>query len=315
MPNYHDYGLSHPMGDKLRKEIERQLADDIRHYGVVDAGLKFDWSECVIEGHTARVLDGYMENFSSIKVFNAKDKLIAEGWMDYIFDKQHDLFIVYWDLLDLCIHGKMKQVKDFGVPEYIYSNLPDDIKIKCKKTHCFGNYRKAKVWISELPAVRFNPVERISFSVRVSGDRSPSITQAALELLLPGGHNCYVLLGVNFVPDDSGQMVVNVDVSRDNEKLFVQSLNASLDKVHAGIPKEYAVPVMEATKSYVISKAASCPSGILTYQIGAHAEVSSSPKMFESAANILMKIIFETQKLDGDKDINELLAGELDRRA
>ena len=65
------------MGDKLRKEVERQLADDIRHYGVDDAGLKFDWSECTMEGHWAQDYEGHLENYSGIKVFNAKDKLIA----------------------------------------------------------------------------------------------------------------------------------------------------------------------------------------------------------------------------------------------
>ena len=50
--------------------------------------------------------------------------------MDYIFDKQHDLFIVYWVLLDLFIHGKMKRVKNFGVPDYIVKKLPEGIMIE-----------------------------------------------------------------------------------------------------------------------------------------------------------------------------------------
>lgn len=183
----------------------------------------------------------------------------------------------------------------------------------CKKPRNLGKYRKAKVWINELPAVRYNPVERISFSMQVSGDRTPAFTQVALELLLPGDHNCYVLLGASFAPDDSGQMIVNVDVCRDHEEFFVHSLNAPYDKVHVGIPKEYAVAVMDAVKKYK-NDAVSCPSGILSFHIGAHAEVSSSPNMFTMAANILMKIIFKTQRVNSDKDIDELLVAVLDDR-
>lgn len=129
-PEYNNFGLSYPMDGKLREEVERQLSDDIRHYGINNQILKYDWSESCIEGRCSKVGDSYIGNFSDIKVFNSMDKIIAEGWIDFIHEKQFDLFIVYWDQLDLYENGKVKEVKQFGVPEYIYEKLPNDLKIK-----------------------------------------------------------------------------------------------------------------------------------------------------------------------------------------
>jgi len=128
MPDYNDYGLSRPMGEKLRKEIERQLAEDIKHYGIDRDGLKFDWSESTGEGHWQKDFDGYLENYSGISVFDEADVLVAEGWMDFIYEKQDNLLIAYWDILDISSNSRMVQVKDFGVPDYILKKLPDHIK-------------------------------------------------------------------------------------------------------------------------------------------------------------------------------------------
>lgn len=78
-PDYNNFGLSYPIGEKLRKEVERQLSNDIRHYGISNNILKYDWSESVIEGRFSKVLDGHIDNFSDIKVFDSKDEIIADG--------------------------------------------------------------------------------------------------------------------------------------------------------------------------------------------------------------------------------------------
>lgn len=131
-PNYNNFGLSYPMGEKLRKEVERQLSNDIKHYGINNEILKYDWSESVIEGRYSKVLDGHMNNFSYIKIFNSMDEIIAEGWIDFIHEEQYDLFIVYWDQLDLYENGNTKEGKEFGIPDYIYQKLPNDLKVKYK---------------------------------------------------------------------------------------------------------------------------------------------------------------------------------------
>ncbi|MBU3196716.1 hypothetical protein KPL26_08510 [Clostridium algidicarnis] len=130
--DYNNFSLSYYMGQRLRKEVERQLSDDIRHYGINNKILKYDWSESVIEGRRSKVFDSQINNFSDIKVFDSTDEIIAEGWIDFIHEEQYDLFIVYWDQLDLYENGRQKEVKKFGIPDYIYEKLPNGLKIKYK---------------------------------------------------------------------------------------------------------------------------------------------------------------------------------------
>lgn len=130
---YNNFGLSYPITEKLRKEVERQLTQDIRYYGINNDILKYDWSESIIEGRCSKVFDSYISNFSDIRVFNYMDEIIAEGWIDFIHEAKYDLFIVYWDQLDLYDNGVPKEVKKFGMPDYIFNKLSDDLKIKYKK--------------------------------------------------------------------------------------------------------------------------------------------------------------------------------------
>lgn len=126
-PNYTDFGLSYCMGEKLRYEVEKQLTADLENYGIVNRDIKFDWSESCIEGKSIKHMDGTIEDFSSIKVFDSNDSFIAEGWMNYIYENSGDLFIVYWDLLDINDDIGIKSVKDsFGVPQHVLNRLPTD---------------------------------------------------------------------------------------------------------------------------------------------------------------------------------------------
>jgi hypothetical protein len=74
-PNYNHYGLSNPIGIKLRNFIESQLLDDLKYYPIDEplSELNFDWSDSCIEGHTTNYLDGRFENYSSIYLYNKYD--------------------------------------------------------------------------------------------------------------------------------------------------------------------------------------------------------------------------------------------------
>lgn len=130
-PNYSSHGLSYCMGNELRKEVERQLLVDLMQYNVAIDGLKFDWSDSCIEGKRATYLDGSVENFSGIQLFNHNDEFVAEGWMEFIYEKSDDLFVVYWDFLDIMQKGKVISVKEkSGIPDHIFNRLPKLLKQK-----------------------------------------------------------------------------------------------------------------------------------------------------------------------------------------
>lgn len=133
IPDYGDVGLSYSMKDKLRREAERQLSEDIRLYSVVNEILKYDWSESCFEGKSAFVLGSYIDRYSGVKIFNLNDEIIAEGWIDYIYEQRYNIFIVYWDRLELYENGGLREIKEFGVPEHVLKKLPDELKIKYEK--------------------------------------------------------------------------------------------------------------------------------------------------------------------------------------
>lgn len=128
-PDYINLSFAIIMGKELKMEVERQLTGDLQFYGIIQSEYKFDWSNCCIEGHCTKYLDGEVENFSSISVFNANDEIVAEGWMEFIHED--DLFIAYWEFLDKYQDNKEIKLKsECGIPLHIYSRLPNEIKIK-----------------------------------------------------------------------------------------------------------------------------------------------------------------------------------------
>lgn len=132
-PNYKDLGASEIMGPTLRQFVEKQLIDDLTNYKVFNRDLKFDWSQSCGEGHSTNYLDGHLENFSYVCVFDNSDWLIAEGWIDFIDNFFDDLnekkVIVFWDFVTT-FNGKAKVVgkTEPGIPEHIWTTLNASFK-------------------------------------------------------------------------------------------------------------------------------------------------------------------------------------------
>ena len=89
--------LGHPaseMGDELRREVERQLLEDLAHYRAGEPGerLAVDWSDPVQEGHRTEALGGTLESMSQILVRRADGTLVAEGWLDFVRGDYYDRY-------------------------------------------------------------------------------------------------------------------------------------------------------------------------------------------------------------------------------
>jgi hypothetical protein len=131
-PNYKDLGFSTTMGPRLRTLVETHLINDLRYYGLEKQNLKFDWSESCIEGHDTAYLDGQLENYSGISIFDNDERLIADGWMEFIHRGQ--FFLAYWKFVT--IWDKEKKVfekKERGAPGHILQQIPDDIKTETER--------------------------------------------------------------------------------------------------------------------------------------------------------------------------------------
>lgn len=133
-PSYTDLGYADKMGPKLRTLVEKQLSDDLGFYGLIASEFKFDWSECCIEGDDANYLDGVVENFSGINIFDEKDKHIAAGWMEFIYEPKYNFFICYWEFLAHFNLEKEIDIKDkVGIPLHIFNKIPINIRFKYEK--------------------------------------------------------------------------------------------------------------------------------------------------------------------------------------
>ncbi|MES2541579.1 MAG: hypothetical protein V4583_13485 [Pseudomonadota bacterium] len=129
--NQESLGFSDCMGPRLREFVENQLLIDLKHYMTLGSSIsasdvRFDWSESCVEGHRIRWLDGEIENFSGIAVFDRRKRLVAEGWMEFI-ETNGGLEIFWWFLHggdDYGVHPKSSN----HVPQHIWDRLDDAVR-------------------------------------------------------------------------------------------------------------------------------------------------------------------------------------------
>lgn len=130
-PDFGALGIADRMGAQLRALVESQLVADLHHYGVRADELRFDWSESCIEGHRTELLDGSVENFSSIAVYDASNNLIADGWMEFIHEG--DFFQAYWEFVRTWNGDqKLKEKKEVGIPAHIWKLIPESARSNYK---------------------------------------------------------------------------------------------------------------------------------------------------------------------------------------
>jgi hypothetical protein len=132
-PNYIELGFADKMGPELKVLVEEQLSDDLKVYGMTADLFHFDWSDSCIEGHDTSYLDGEVENFSGIKVFNEHDNLIAEGWMEFIHEPPYDFFIAYWEFLTLFEGDQGAYIKNSGIPLHVFVKIPEAVRENYKE--------------------------------------------------------------------------------------------------------------------------------------------------------------------------------------
>ena len=135
MENIHtnkpNYGHSEAMGPELRALVEKQLLADLKHYKIELPNLKFDWSNSLVEGHSANYLDGMVENYSGILVLNENNQIVADGWMDFIMEP--GFFLAYWAHITTREGKKKLAEKQMpGIPKHVWKQIPEELKAKYK---------------------------------------------------------------------------------------------------------------------------------------------------------------------------------------
>jgi hypothetical protein len=133
-----ELGYTEKMGPELRREVERQLLDDLGRYGVEIAGLKVDWSDTCPEGHTTAYLDGTLENWSGVLVRDPRGTILAEGWLEFIHGGGNNPLFVFWEYLTIYEGDMARKAKRHpGIPLHIWEEMPEDSKALCANSDAY----------------------------------------------------------------------------------------------------------------------------------------------------------------------------------
>lgn len=126
-----DVGHSDCMGPKLRELVEARLRDDLNQYVrskdlLNRQDIHFDWSGSCVEGHRTQWLDGDIENFSGIAVYDGQKNLVAEGWMEFI-ETETGLEIFWWFLKGGTAYRIEDKVAN-DLPIHVWEKLSDSVQ-------------------------------------------------------------------------------------------------------------------------------------------------------------------------------------------
>lgn len=80
-----------------------------------------------------------------------------------------------------------------------------------------SDYRKARVWLGELPDIIYPVAEIVETTLGTKNVAVAEIRRAAIEMFVPkGGRAVYGLLGAEFSPANTDKLAVQVAISKND---------------------------------------------------------------------------------------------------
>lgn len=132
--------IKNEMEPRLQAEVERQLMDDLRHYGVEGPNLTIEWWDRCGEGHGTEIFEGWLEEVSGLLVLDEEWNVVAEGWMDFIHGGGDNRLHVFWLFLNLVESGQRRGVKEYpAIPEHIWRRLSDAQRDLCTREGVYAS--------------------------------------------------------------------------------------------------------------------------------------------------------------------------------
>lgn len=161
-----------------------------------------------------------------------------------------------------------------------------------------NNDRRIKIWVNELP-IKYKANKVISlFCDYVSSDATV-ISSVAVEI--KNGclsNNNYAMIGGEFQNNNTGCFQVNLSIPYSMNKKYITDMSLSNDNVYIGFDEQYSI----AIRGYDYSENR-LPSGILTINCAACAEIGSSIKCFKLAYRVLLNTLCKKQIHFEDKEL------------
>lgn len=154
-----------------------------------------------------------------------------------------------------------------------------------------GSVGHANVYATELQEARFDPEEKINFSLPAKISDFNEKRCRTIEIFVPkGGRAIYGMLGGCFEPDIGSKIDIKINVLNKVLVPYNKSLAAKVDDVHVGLPRDFANAVEKALRALVESDEPQLNSGKLTISVSAHGAVGSSEFVYEKLTLLLHRL-------------------------
>jgi len=167
-------------------------------------------------------------------------------------------------------------------------------------------HRRGRVWTDEMPNISYDVIQQLHSFIEIKSNSKIRATNLALELSLPRGASNYALVGFRYVPTKNKVVEIKVNVSSNTGEIINDTTASQIDQVHVGMPLEYANVVLNTARS-VIQEINDYPSGILEFNLGAHALIGSSQVIFSKITSIIIKLLCKNPSIMSSEEIkNEI---------
>ena len=150
------------------------------------------------------------------------------------------------------------------------------------------NNADLKYWINEFPILeKFeSEFEKIQIPMRKSILKKCFWTKAALEVYLHKNSSNYALLGLEYEPNESGVLSIEIQYIIDNKMHYESDLTKFNNYKYLGLPEECTDMILETIKNNK-----NISSGTLKIPIATNCEVGSSPLVYSKVTNFLLELI------------------------
>lgn len=175
-----------------------------------------------------------------------------------------------------------------------------------------GKFRRARVWIGDLPDATYRPLNTVKCSMAANSNVADGPRLAAIELLVPqGAHSMYGMLGGEFEPDSGASFDVEVCLSSASEPVFANGLANQTDEVRMGLPSEYIEGVCSGI-ALAKGELDRLLAGKLRVNCAAHGAVGSCEAVFKHLAAILVKLFNLKNQVPSDSELIKLFPSTFD---
>lgn len=178
-----------------------------------------------------------------------------------------------------------------------------------------GGLVTCRVWLGELPTVDYQPERLMERAVPAASSAITGIRRAAVEMFLLRDHTPYALIGGEFTPHMTGQLLIQIAVSRlGTEKPGADTLHfGELTKAHPDKIREYGVyaGLPEMFARHVIAGTADAGpllgSGQLRFDHAVYSPLSSSEWIFKRVTTAAVRILVRSEESASEETLHEII--------